>query len=83
MHSPQITPETSSVVGYSIRTLIIDVVEAYGINRKEGAQVLVDLPRWLRRGIFFQPGLGPSDTLEGGKEAGWQLESTLIEVGTQ
>jgi nuclear cap-binding protein subunit 1 len=67
-------------VGYVVRTLVSDIVDAYEVNRKECAQVLVNINRWLTTGIFIQPGQNPSQEEKIADGGNWQLESTLVEV---
>lgn len=69
-------------MGYLVRTLISDIVDAYEINRKECAQVLININRWLATGVFIQPGQDLSKEEKIADGGNWQLESALIEVSS-
>lgn len=68
----QLTPSPATPLGYTLRTLFVDMINIYEVNRKEGARILMDVHRWLSLGTF-RP--------EGDREAtGIILQNCLIEV---
>lgn len=75
-------PTPSSVV---LRALVGDLIDLYEVNRREAARILLDLPRWLRRGTFGgrtdpeQGMFGEPPSPEKGVEQ-WTLYDVLVEV---
>lgn len=67
------------MLGYTVRTLLSDVIDIFEVNRKECARLLLELPKWLPQGTFkARPGV----PIENGDAKGpeWQLESCIMEV---
>ncbi|QRV87968.1 eukaryotic translation initiation factor 4G [Ceratobasidium sp. AG-Ba] len=72
MYDEDLTPSPATPLGYTLRTLFIDMINIYEVNRKEGARILMDVHRWLSIGTF-RP--------EGDREAtGIVLQNCLIEA---
>lgn len=86
-----IVPGQDDKAGNVLRGLIADVVNLYEVNRKEGAGVLLELPKWVKKGTFRDP-KAPKKGAEGDEEMkeenndekevgpGWSLENLIVEV---
>jgi len=62
-----------------VRSTLLDIIDIFEINRKEGARLLLEYPKWTVPGTFKpKPGTTVDGNLETAKN--WQLESTLLEV---
>jgi nuclear cap-binding protein subunit 1 len=48
----QVVPETSTALGWTLRSLILDIVHIFEVNRKESARILLTVPRFLTEGTF-------------------------------
>lgn len=59
-----------------IRSLVSDLIAIYEINRKDGASILLDLPRWLSPGLFKGKDARASDAE---RSQNWILENILVE----
>ncbi|KAF8760298.1 MIF4G like [Rhizoctonia solani] len=72
MYDDELTPSPATPLGYTLRTLFVDMINIYEVNRKEGARILMEVHRWLSLGTF-RP--------EGDREAtGIILQNCLIEA---
>ncbi|KAF8605412.1 hypothetical protein BDV93DRAFT_490802 [Ceratobasidium sp. AG-I] len=72
MYDDDLTPSPATPLGYTLRTLFVDMINIYEVNRKEGARILMEVHRWLSIGTF-RP--------EGDREAtGIVLQNCLIEA---
>ncbi|KAG8732772.1 hypothetical protein FRC11_011079 [Ceratobasidium sp. 423] len=72
MYDEELTPSPATPLGYTLRTLFVDMINIYEVNRKEGARILMGVHRWLSLGTF-RP--------EGDREAtGIILQNCLIEA---
>ncbi|CEL63729.1 Nuclear cap-binding protein subunit 1 OS=Drosophila willistoni GN=Cbp80 PE=3 SV=1 [Rhizoctonia solani AG-1 IB] len=72
MYDDELTPSPATPLGYTLRTLFVDMINIYEVNRKEGARILMEIHRWLSPGTF---------RLEGDREAtGIILQNCLIEA---
>jgi len=82
-------PGPDDKAGNVLRGLITDIVNLYEVNRKEGAGVLLELPRWVKKGTFKDP-KAPKKTDEDDEEMQkddepvegpmWSLENLIVEV---
>ncbi|GAA6063502.1 hypothetical protein JCM10212_004764 [Sporobolomyces blumeae] len=79
-------PSAFDQAGNTLRSLIADVVNLYEVNRKEAAQVLLELPRWIKEGTFKSPtkpkrdeddDMAPEEEQQG---PGWSLENLIVET---
>jgi len=74
-----VSPDPNSPAGYIVRTVLLDIIEIFEVNRKECARLLLEYPKWSLPGTFKpKPGAPTEETPVDGKD--WQLESTIIEV---
>lgn len=83
-------PNEDDQAGNVLRGLISDIVNLYEVNRKEGAGVLLELPRWVKKGTFKDPKapkkrdddeeMKAEDEDEGERGPGWSLENLIVEV---
>ncbi|CAE6420765.1 unnamed protein product [Rhizoctonia solani] len=72
MYDDELTPSPATPLGYTLRTLFVDMINIFEVNRKEGARILIEVHRWLSLGTF-RP--------EGDREAtGIVLQNCLIEA---
>ncbi|KAI5122169.1 hypothetical protein M0805_007067 [Coniferiporia weirii] len=73
-----VTANPTTALGYSVNTLLSDVIDIFEVNRKECARLLLEIPKWLPPGTFkARPGVpSEDDTVDG---PAWQLESCIIE----
>ena len=77
----QTTPDASTPAGYVISRCLLDMLDIFEINRKEGARLMLELPRWFDYKTF--KGRRPDgDNLdgEGIDTMQWNLEATTVEV---
>ncbi|KAG8683805.1 hypothetical protein FRC08_014055, partial [Ceratobasidium sp. 394] len=72
MYDEELTPSPATPLGYTLRTLFVDMINIYEVNRKEGARILMDVHRWLSIGTFR-----PEGDREG---TGIILQNCLIEA---
>ncbi|KAJ8515083.1 hypothetical protein ONZ45_g7452 [Pleurotus djamor] len=75
----EISPNPSTPLGYRIRSLIVDTIDIFEVNRKECARLLLELPRWTNESTF-KPRPGAPVSAEPPAGPNWQLESTVIEI---
>lgn len=47
-----IIPVTSTVSGWTLRSLVLDIIDIYEVNRKEAARCLLALPRYVAPKVF-------------------------------
>jgi len=81
LSKPQFTPPTSQARGYIIRSLIIDTINIFEVNRRECARLLLELPRWFLEGTFRgKRSIGAKSDPEVVLEHEFVLEMTLLEV---
>jgi nuclear cap-binding protein subunit 1 len=82
----QTVPSLEDPQGNLLRQLVLDVIEIYQVNRKECARILLDLGKWLGKGILKGQKGWRKASGEGGEdeemleEGSWVLENILIEV---
>ncbi|GAA5870142.1 hypothetical protein JCM8547_006899 [Rhodosporidiobolus lusitaniae] len=85
-------PTVYDPAGTVIRSLIGDLITLYETNRKEAATLLLELPRWFRKGTFKAAGStalakkeeGDEEMKEGEEKEeeqgpGWSLENMVVE----
>ncbi|BGP23709.1 Nuclear cap-binding protein subunit 1 [Rhodotorula toruloides] len=79
-------PSDYDPAGVVVRSLIADVISLYETNRKEAATILLELPKWFKRGTFRvnKPARRPDDALDIPEEEApegpnWSLENLLVE----
>ncbi|GAA5965784.1 hypothetical protein JCM3765_007346 [Sporobolomyces pararoseus] len=80
----QSVPSSEDKAGNVLRGLISDLINLYEVNRKEGAAILLDLPKWCKKGTFKDPKSPASDSndeddLDGNGGPGWSLENLIVE----
>ncbi|KAM0746015.1 hypothetical protein T439DRAFT_307230 [Meredithblackwellia eburnea MCA 4105] len=61
--------------GEVLRSLIFDIIDLYEINRKECASILLDLPKWFKKGTFRGRDDGEIDE----EARQWSLENLIVE----
>lgn len=73
--------------GIVVRSLIADVISLYETNRKEAATILLELPKWFKKGTFrvSKPARRPDDEQDMPEEEApegpnWSLENLIVEV---
>jgi len=86
-------PNSDDRAGNVLRGLISDVVNLYEVNRKEGAGVLLELPRWVKEGTFRDPKVKKKavedEEMNGEDEERkpegpqWSLENLIVEVSLE
>lgn len=57
---------------------MLDMLEIYEVNRKEGARLFLELPRWWNYRTF--KGRDSDEEREGIETMQWTLECTTVEV---
>ncbi|GAA5864299.1 hypothetical protein JCM1840_006735 [Sporobolomyces johnsonii] len=78
-------PSAYDPAGAVIRSLINDIINLYEVNRKEAATVLLELPKWFKKGTFkpSKPAERRDDDEEMEEEKtegpGWILENMIVE----
>lgn len=72
------TPLGTTPSAYLVRTCMMDMLNIYEVNRKEGARLFLDLPRWWAYRTF--KGRDEIQEEEGKETMQWVLECTAIEV---
>ncbi|CEQ40467.1 SPOSA6832_02087, partial [Sporobolomyces salmonicolor] len=81
----QTVPSAYDPAGAVIRSLINDIINLYEVNRKEAATVLLELPKWFKKGTFkpSKPAGRRDDDEEVEEEEsegpGWILENMIVE----
>lgn len=68
--------------------MVHDIISLYEVNRKDGATLLLELPRWFKKGTFRDPKApkrpvdGDEDMPEEPEPLGpqWSLETIVVEV---
>ncbi|KAG8851988.1 hypothetical protein FRB96_009004 [Tulasnella sp. 330] len=75
---PDMTPLETTPSGYLVRTCMMDMLNIYEVNRKEGARLLLDLPRWWAYRTF--KGRDDVKEEEGKETMQWMLECTAVET---
>ncbi|EGU12551.1 hypothetical protein RTG_01084 [Rhodotorula toruloides ATCC 204091] len=72
--------------GIVVRSLIADVISLYETNRKEAATILLELPKWFKKGTFrvSKPARRPDDEQDMPEEEApegpnWSLENLIVE----
>lgn len=73
----QSVPAVYDPNGAVVRSLIFDIIDLYEINRKECAAILLQLPKWCKRGTFRGKD-GEDDLPADARE--WSLENLVVEV---
>ncbi|WVQ71472.1 hypothetical protein IAR50_001010 [Cryptococcus sp. DSM 104548] len=69
-----VVPSPGSVDGWSLRSLVLDIINLYEVNRKEASHILLDLRKFLPRDTF-KPASLPADAPP---PSTWSLESLII-----
>ncbi|KAG9017386.1 hypothetical protein FRB95_000806 [Tulasnella sp. JGI-2019a] len=72
------TPLEMTPSAYLVRTCMVDMLNIYEVNRKEGARLLLDLPRWWAYRTF--KGRDDIQGEEGKETMQWVLECTAVET---
>lgn len=81
-------PTAYDPAGIVVRSLISDLITLYETNRKEAATLLLELPRWFKKGTFKPVGgkaqpkeededMAEEESIEGPQ---WSLENIMVEV---
>ncbi|ODN84817.1 hypothetical protein L202_00685 [Cryptococcus amylolentus CBS 6039] len=70
-----IVPSPGSVDGWSLRSLVLDIINLFEVNRKEASHILLDLRKFLPRDTF-KPAAQPADAPP--PVSTWSLESLII-----
>ncbi|PWY98642.1 hypothetical protein BCV70DRAFT_207421 [Testicularia cyperi] len=86
------TPKVGTPSSVVLRAVLADMMDLYEVNRKDASRLLLDLPKWMRRGTFAgkassEAGLfgeideewwfvGPEASVEGA----WSLDDLLVET---
>lgn len=89
LHSAlQTVPALDDPAGVVIRSLVHDIISLYEVNRKDAANLLLELPRWFKKGTFRDPKAPkrrgeddedmPAEPELLGPE--WSLETIVVEV---
>ena len=77
----KVTPKDTLPAGYVVRTCVQDMLEIFEINRKEGARLLLELPRWFDSSTFKSRVTDEDNPAPAEEEVmGWNLECTIVEV---
>ncbi|GAA5937525.1 hypothetical protein JCM10213_007267 [Rhodosporidiobolus nylandii] len=84
-------PNAYDPAGILVRSLISDLIVLYETNRKEAATLLLELPRWFKKGTFKAP--KPAQQRRGSEDEqmkeqeeeevggpGWSLENIVVET---
>ncbi|BGO90576.1 hypothetical protein NBRC10512_005296 [Rhodotorula toruloides] len=79
-------PSDYDPAGIVVRSLIADVISLYETNRKEAATILLELPKWFKKGTFRvnKPARRPDDDQDMPEEEApegpnWSLENLIVE----
>lgn len=64
----QVVPAPNTVQGWTLHSLVLDMVNIYEVNRKDAARFLLALPRYITGGTFKAEG----------SESTWSLESLVV-----
>nr|ASF90199.1 hypothetical protein SPAR04796 [Bartheletia paradoxa] len=72
MFEDETMPVHTSGAGVALRALVLDIIDIYEVNRKEGAKLLLELPRWASSGSFRRRGGGAD-------EGGWIPENVAVD----
>ncbi|GAA6014699.1 hypothetical protein JCM10207_006907 [Rhodosporidiobolus poonsookiae] len=78
-------PTLYDPAGILVRSLISDLITLYETNRKEAATLLLELPRWFKKGTFRAPAQAKKDDeAEADEEMSegpqWSLETLIVET---
>ncbi|TXT14535.1 uncharacterized protein COLE_00728 [Cutaneotrichosporon oleaginosum] len=68
LFSEGVVPPTNTVLGWTVRSLLLDTLNIFEVNRKECARFLLNIPRYLTPGTF------KSET----SESTYSLESSVV-----
>ncbi|GAA5927562.1 Sto1p [Sporobolomyces koalae] len=84
LFNDETVPDKDDKAGNVLRGMINDIVNLYEINRKEGAAVLLELPRWVKKGTFKDPKAAAKQAQDEDEELadgpGWSLENLIVET---
>ncbi|WVF72372.1 hypothetical protein IAT40_007187 [Kwoniella sp. CBS 6097] len=75
LFADEVVPATETVDGWFLRSLVLDLINIYEVNRKECASLLLNLRNHLPKGTF-KPTTPPTDDSE--PVSTWSLESLVI-----
>lgn len=86
------TPLVGTPSAVVLRSLVLEIVDLYEVNRRECARILFNLPRFLRKGTFAGKAVAPETGLAGDADdlawidedeqdpqGGWILDDVLVE----
>ncbi|GAA5986795.1 hypothetical protein JCM10908_000901 [Rhodotorula pacifica] len=81
-------PAVDDAAGVVIRSIVHDVISLYEVNRKDAATLLLELPRWFKKGTFRdpkpvkRPAEDDEDMQEEPELIGpqWSLETIVVET---
>lgn len=86
------TPLVGTPSAVVLRSLVLEIVDLYEVNRRESARILFNLPKFLRRGTFGGKAVSPDtgffgdaddlawiDEDEQDPQGGWILDDVLVE----
>ena len=84
----QTVPAVDDPAGIVVRSMVHDIISLYEVNRKDAATLLLELPRWFKKGTFRDP--KPAKRANEDDEAmreepelvgpQWSLETIVVEV---
>jgi nuclear cap-binding protein subunit 1 len=82
-------PAVDDPAGIVVRSMVHDIISLYEVNRKDAATLLLELPRWFKKGTFRDPkpakraNEDDEDMREEPELVGpqWSLETIVVEVG--
>ncbi|WVN89018.1 uncharacterized protein L203_104234 [Cryptococcus depauperatus CBS 7841] len=75
LFADDIVPPPSTLEGWYLRSLVLDIVNIYEVNRKEAARILLDLRKYVPRDTF-KPSSQPADASP--PSSSWSLESLVV-----
>ncbi|KIM84002.1 hypothetical protein PILCRDRAFT_819029 [Piloderma croceum F 1598] len=75
-----VTPDPTTLSGYSVRSALLDIIDIFEVNRKECVRLLMEYPKWTLPGTFKPKPGAPIKPEEEASGRNWQLESTIIET---
>ncbi|CAO1628956.1 unnamed protein product [Sympodiomycopsis kandeliae] len=86
------TPLVGTPSAVVLRSLVLEIVDLYEVNRRESARILFNLPKFLRKGTFVGKAVSPDtgffgdaddlawiDEDEQDPQGGWILDDVLVE----
>lgn len=71
----QIVPASDTLQGWTLRSLVHDIIHLFEVNRKESARILLSLAQYLPKNLFKSPSAPKSEDTDGPTLS---LESLII-----